>query len=241
MPAERFFYPELFEENQTVFFKDQENHHLTNVMRIKVGESIEIINGKGQLAQAVLEKIEKKSSSLVIKKVQTAQPPTDRIILAQAIPKLNRLDFIIEKCTELGVTEFWLFPSSRSDKKDFSENQLERIQTLMIAAIKQCGRLFLPKLSLLPPLKQWKNEHLPTLFFGDINPEAPLFLMKWKEIRPSNGAIFCIGPEGGFTDEEDELLRQMGGHGVKLHENILRTDTASIASIALLNHIITLN
>lgn len=236
MPAERYFHPDLFEEGQQIHFEDQENHHLTKVMRTKIGDTIEIVNGKGQLAKAVLESTDKRSSTLTVESVQTASQPSQQVILAQAIPKLNRLDFIIEKCTELGVTEFWLFPGARSEKKDFSDNQLERVNALMIAAMKQCGRLFLPKLSILPPLKQWKDDG-KTVFFGDIHPDAPSFLSKWNALKPSGGAVFCIGPEAGFTDDEETYLKTLGAHGVKLHQNILRTDTAAIVSITLLNNV----
>lgn len=236
MPVERFFYPELFEEDQLIHFKDRENHHLVTVMRMKIGEAIELINGKGQLAKAVVKEIEKKSSTLLVTLVKTDPSQRKRLILAQAIPRLNRLDYIIEKCTELGVTEIWLFPSTYSEKKNFSENQLERIDALMIAAIKQCGRLFLPKLSLLPALKQWTPFTIPT-FFGDTHPDASPFILKWRQLESPNEAIFCIGPEGGFTEEEEQLLQKLGAHGVKLHHHILRTDTAAIASIALLSHL----
>jgi 16S rRNA (uracil1498-N3)-methyltransferase len=230
MPAERYFYPERFEENQTVHFKDQESHHLVNVMRTKVGEAIEIVNGMGQLVHAVLESIDKKSSSLKVISVQTTSQPTHRLILAQAIPRLNRLDFIIEKCTELGVTEIWLFPAARSEKNEFSKNQLERLNTLMIAAMKQCGRLFLPKLTFLPTLKKWNEIDIQPIFFGDTDPNAPPFFSK------DGGGVFFIGPEGGFTEEEEGMLKQLGAQGVKLHDNILRTDTAAIVSITLLSY-----
>lgn len=239
MPAERFYYPEILEENQKIHLKDQEHHHLVNVMRIRVGEAIEIINGKGQLAEAVLESIEKKNSSLFVKSVQTASPPSHHLILAQGMPRLNRLELIVEKGTELGMTEIWLFPAMRSEKKDFSENQLERLNTLMIAAMKQCGRLFLPKMVIMPPLKQWKDLAIKPIFFGDTNPEALAFMSVWNQLKPSNGAIFCIGPESGLTDEEVILLQKLDAHGVKLHSNILRTETAAIVSLALMSHLLT--
>jgi 16S rRNA (uracil1498-N3)-methyltransferase len=237
MPAERYFHSGFLEENQRIHLKDQEHHHLVNVMRTRLGEEIEVINGNGQLAKAVLETIEKKSSSLLVESVQTDSPPSQHLILAQGIPKLNRLEFIVEKGTELGMTEIWLFPAMRSEKKDFSENQMERLHTLMVAALKQCGRLFLPKMVVMPPLKQWKDLDIKTIFFGDVDPEAQTFLSVWNQLKPSNGAIFCIGPESGFTEEEVEFLQKLDAHGVKLHPNILRTETAAIASLTLLSHV----
>lgn len=237
MPAERYFHSGFLEENQRIHLKDQEHHHLVNVMRTRLGEEIEVVNGNGQLAKAVLETIEKKSSSLLVESVETASPPSQHLILAQGIPKINRLELIVEKGTELGMTEIWLFPAMRSEKKDFSENQMERLHTLMVSAMKQCGRLFLPTVVVMPPLKQWKDLSIQPIFFGDVDPEAQTFLSLWNQLKPSQGAIFCIGPESGFTEEEVGVLRKLNAHGVKLHPNILRTETAAIASLTLLSHV----
>jgi 16S rRNA (uracil1498-N3)-methyltransferase len=236
MPAERYYHPEILEKDQTIHLSGLEHHHLVNVMRTRVDETLEIINGKGQLAEATLCSIEKKSATLLITSVITTPPPEQKIILAQGLPRLNRLEFIIEKGTELGMTEIRLFPAARSEKKELSPNQLERLHTLMVAAVKQCGRLHMPILTLMPPLKQWKAQE--TLFYGDITPSAPLFMPFWETLGSDQKkhAIFCIGPESGFSDEEVVMLKKLQAHGVKLHSNILRTDTAAIAALVLITH-----
>lgn len=236
MPAERYYHPELLEEGNRIHIKDQEHHHLVHVMRTRLGDSIEIVNGNGQLAQAVVDSLQKKSATLLINSIETEQPSKERIILAQGMPRQNRLEFILEKCTELGVTEIWLFPAARSEKKDFSENQLERIHLLTVAAMKQCGRLFLPKIVIMPQLKQWKDIEISPIFFGDTGPHAEPFSVSWQKLGKKNEAIFCIGPESGFAPEEIDYLQQLNALGVKLHPNILRTDTAAIAAITLLSH-----
>src|SRR5207302_3900293 len=143
-----------------------------HVMRTRKGENVEVVNGKGTLAQASVAEIAKDKAVLHINSVHEQVKQPERIILAQALPKQNRLDFILEKGTELGVDEFWLFPGKLSVKKDFSENQMERLETQIIVAMKQCGRLFLPKLSFKPPLlKDWK-EFPETAFFGDVEHQA---------------------------------------------------------------------
>lgn len=233
MPAERYFNSREFEQGASLYVEDQEYHHLMHVMRTEVGEQVEVINGMGQLAVAHLSSIEKKRAILSIKEVQTV-PQETPLILAQAIPRINRLEYILEKGTELGMTEIWLFPTVHSERKSFSENQMKRFETIVISALKQCGRLWLPKILLKPNINEWKD--LPqNSYFGDTSPNAPWLADILKQ--PSNEEIlFCIGPESGFTDDETHQLKQLGCTGVKLHKNILRTDTAAIASLVLTSH-----
>jgi len=237
MPAERFYYPHSLGKEDNIVLEDQEFHHLVNVMRNRLDDIIEVINGIGQIANARLSSIEKKRALLTVETVFTEEPSKLKLILAQAIPRLNRLETILEKCTELGMTEIWLFPGAHSEKKEFSENQLERLQHILISATKQCGRLFLPKLISMPPIKKWQTFPIPA-FFGDVEPEAPLLEDIWKHHFEAEAyeALMCIGPESGFNDEEIALLKKFGAEGVSLHRNILRTDTAAIASLALLSH-----
>lgn len=233
MPAERYYIDQPLANNQTVILKDNEFHHLVRVMRVRVGEEIELINGKGLLAFATVQEIQKDRALLSIHKVKVKKSESTKIILAQAIPKPNRLDFIIEKGTELGADEFWLFPSQHSVKKDFSQQQLERLQTQVISAMKQCGRLFIPKVL----FKQTFEEALTikgSLFFGDVDPAAPLFATQLQKTELQPNVIFYVGPESGFSEKETKLLMDHGALGVKLHENILRTDTAGIVALSVL-------
>ncbi len=233
MPSERYFSESLFENNSTIKFEDQEFHHLSHVMRAQLADEVELVNGQGELAIAVIEILEKKRAFLRIQSLKKEPEPTHKIILAQAIPRGNRLDFILEKGTELGMTDLWLFPGKLSERNDLTANQLERMKSLMVAAMKQCGRLYLPKLQLMPLLSQWKPLVHPS-FFGDVNPEAPLFSKIWQNETPTTGAIFFIGPESGFHDSEIKILQNLQAKGVKLNSNILRTDTAAIAALALM-------
>ncbi|MEI8124877.1 MAG: RsmE family RNA methyltransferase [Parachlamydiaceae bacterium] len=230
MPAERYYYPEKIEENTLIIFKDQEFHHLANVMRTRIGEDVEIINGLGQLGTAVVKSLEKKQATLTVKTVFTEAVPTKALILAQGIPRFTRLEYIMEKCTELGMSEIWLFPAARSEKKDLSPNQMERLETIAIAAMKQCGRLYIPKIFLKPPLKHWSTLPIEASFFGDVRSEAP------KLGKITSDVVFFVGPESGFTDEEIEKMEALHAKGVALHPNILRTDTAAIAALAIISY-----
>ncbi len=232
MPHERFFTTQPLQT--PVVLEDTEFHHICHVMRARVGEKFELINGNNQLAEATLTNVSKKHAELHIDKVQTFPPPEFPLILAQGIPRFNRLEMILEKGTELGVTEFWLFPGLLSEKCAFSPNQLKRIEQILISAMKQCGRLDLPTIVLTPPLLQW-NAIPGTLFFGDTAPDAP-WLWHYAAPLPKGAPILLfIGPESGFHPREtSHLLNSLNAHGVKLHPNILRTETAPLAALSLL-------
>lgn len=233
MPAERYFIATDLKKDAQIDLEGLEFHHFSNVMRGKVGDEIEIVNGKGALAEATVQNIAKKKAILEITKVTCSDQIPNQVILAQALPRLNRLDAIVEKGTELGINGLWLFPGERSERKDLSESQLERAESITIAAMKQSGRVFLPTITIQPALTKWQKPSLP-IYFGDLSPAAPLFL---DILKPDQRQIiFCVGPESGFSGKEVESLKALGAIGVKLHQNILRTDTASIAALALITH-----
>jgi 16S rRNA (uracil1498-N3)-methyltransferase len=234
MPAERFFHPDLFQINRLVSLKDEELHHLAHVMRIKPGEKIELINGKGQLAIALVEKIERQQAICHIVEIESSVPPTYDLILAIAYPRLPRLEYAMEKAVELGVTEFWLFPGELSEKKELSPSQFQRLSHILISSVKQCGRLYLPKICLKPPLYAWEALSQGTCaFFGDTRKEAPDFL-PIVSAGPCSSIFFAIGPEKGFHPREESALEnKLSMQGVRLHENILRVDTAVISAACM--------
>ncbi len=235
MPIERYFSATPFHVNQICALQEAEFHHLAHVMRTRKGDSVELVNGQGCLAQAHVQSIEKNRALLLVHNVIQEEPPSYSLILAQALPKPNRLDFILEKGTELGVTAFWLFPGQLSAKKEFYPHQLERAQAITIAAMKQCGRLTLPEVHVLPVLEQW-SEWPSCAFFGDVQPSAPLFEAAWQSSAQKNAYAFFTGPESGFSAQETEILKNHGVQGVKLHPYILRTETASLMALSLLSH-----
>ena len=237
MPAERYFIDTDFHTYSHQELFGSEFHHLAHVMRTRKGDSIQLVNGRGALAQAFVQDLAKDRAYLEIQHVHQEPQPPCRLILAQALAKPNRLDFILEKGTELGVDSFWIFPGHHSTQKECYPSQLERARTLTIAAMKQCGRLFLPSITLKPPIKEWSELNQFTPFFGDLDLNAPLFEIAWKNLQPlSSPWLFITGQEGGFSQQEVEALKEKGVIGVKLHTNILRTETASLMAISLLSH-----
>jgi len=222
MPENRFFTPEPFEKGQTIILRDDELHHL-RVMRPSVNDTVELVNGKNQLAKGRLDHLTPKEATLSIESFET-HPPPKQLILAQALLRPKNLDLVIEKGTELGATAFYLFPGEKSEKTTLSKNQLQRCHHLAKSALKQCGRLDLPQIQLLPPLTKWS--HYPPLpaFFGSLNAQ--------DRYKPSQtGALLFVGPEKGFSPEEEALLAN-SATPVRIHPYVLRAETAALCFLA---------
>lgn len=231
MPADRYYIDTPLIPNNRTSIEGQELLHLVRVMRHRAGDTIELVNGRGILAVGTIEEITKRSAEIKIDALLKEETFPSEVIIAQAIPRLNRLETIVEKGTELGMTQLWLFPGIHSEKKSLTPTQMERLQSIAISAMKQCGRLDLPTIEIKPPLKQWEKPLYPA-FFGDLSPEAPPFLKALQ--APQNGVLFFVGPEQGFSDQELDQLKALGAKGVSLHTNILRTDTAPLAALTLI-------
>lgn len=235
MPVNRYFAEGPLQKGDIVSLEGDEFHHLVNATRKRVGEAVELINGCGALAEGKLIEIKKNAGLISIDNLMLEKKKAPEIILIQAIPRLNRLDTIIEKATELGATAIHLFPAETSERKEISSSTLQRLKKITHSAIKQSGHLYLPEILVFSTLQ----ETLPmkgVLFFGDVDPKAPLLIEVLKSFETSIAVV--IGPESGLTKKEVELLKEKGAVGVKLSRAILRTDTAPIVALGLITHII---
>lgn len=227
MPADRFFLSAPLDVS-SVSLMGSELHHLQAVMRARIGDSVEVVNGSGDLALCKVAALGKEEAILHVLSYRHENPGPE-IVLVQALTRPSNLDWIVEKGTELGASAFWLFPGENSEKKELSDNQKERLKNIALSAVKQSGRLYLPKIELKPKLSQWQPLS-GSLLFGDLAPEA-------KKIAPPLALplYFFVGPEKGFSAEEASFLREnLSAQGVKLHGNTLRAETAAIAALSQL-------
>ena len=203
----RFFsHTSLKEETSPILSKEEERH--MRVMRLLPDEEFELVDGKGTLA------IVSNTNPLTIVSKKSSSPPTQKHALAVALLEPSNLDLVFEKGAELGVTDFYLFPTEKSKKIVFTLQRQERAHKIFISALKQSKRLFLPTLTLFPSLS--KLPPLP-LFLADPRGE--------KSLPPSGSKMIVVGPESGFTPQE---LSSLVGTKVRLGDHILRAETAAI-------------
>ncbi len=239
MPKDRYFIDQDLKKNFSLEIKDKEAHHI-KTLRKKEGELIEVINGKGFLAKAKIENFDKKSIKIRLLDVLFEKEKKKKLILVQAFIKPNKLEFLLEKTTELGVDEIWLFKSKNSEKINFSKNRLDRMRSILIAAIKQSGRLYLPKIEIFESIKDIKNlDDNENIYYGDVQKQAKRYVDVYK--KDKKNIYFFIGSEMGFfKDEISYLKNNLNALGIKLNNNILRSETAGIASIAIAAHLLKL-
>lgn len=226
MPVYRFYHDSKL--NGEVLLEGLEHRHLTQVVKVRVDDSVELFNGKGDLASAKVIALDKKSARLAITSLHH-EVRTEHLIIAQGLPLINRLDFILEKCTELGIKELKLFGGELSERKSLTDHQLDRLRQLTIAACKQSGRLWLPELTWCDPISKWKTPIENGIYGDPVADAGPLLKL---EKTPE---FVCIGPESGLSKTEKKQLAKLGLKPCTWNEAVLRTDTAAISAAAIIN------
>ncbi len=235
MQAHRFYCEDL--SGSAAELAGSEAHHLTDVLRLGIGDEVELFDGAGGLATARVKSVSRHRVTLVVERLQRAEPRrTGRIIIAASIAKGERFDWVIGKCTELGVYRICPVVFERTVKQPKNPKTLERWTNIARAAAKQCGRLFLPRIdapmSLAQAIEVIRADYPDVkLLVGNFNPDAKSILA--QSSGETDVAAF-IGPEGGFTEDELNLLKKAGAKSVCLTDTTLRVETAAMAFAAIL-------
>jgi 16S rRNA (uracil1498-N3)-methyltransferase len=213
-----------------VVLQGAEAHHLASVRRFRAGDAVVLFNGDGNEYPAEILATGHKSVSLNVLRVETAVRELPfRLRLAAPSPRGERLDMLIEKLTELGVTEFIPIRTERSVVHP-RPAKLERLQRIVIEASKLCGRNTLMQVS--PPANwdEFCRGRDPKSLNLLAHPGSAGKLAAFQSID----VCAAVGPEGGFTDEEVSLALGLGWQVLDLGPRVLRVETAGIALAALL-------
>lgn len=228
MGCYRFFIDvERFEVGAEVVLEGSEALHARRVMRVDVGDRVTLVNGKGWLADARAEAIEKKRVRFQVFCCREMNRPSRQLWLGLGNLRSNHLDFAIEKGVEVGVDHFVLFVADGSEIREFSEAKKRRMCSLIQSAVKQCGRIFSPTIQTAQSIDQ-ALQILPGPFlWAHISDDAVPLFEELSRCDKEGGVSLCIGPEKGWSHRERALLCSYG-KSVALHENILRAETAAI-------------
>lgn len=203
---------------------EDESKHACRVMRLKEGNKILLLNGKGASLTAVITEANPKKCRVKIVEVKQDERPSYSVHIAIAPTKNNdRIEWFLEKATEIGMTEVTLLLCSNNERKQTKE---ERFEKILISAMKQSKRTFLPMLHTLTPYKSFIQEHPKGLiaYCGEGEKQTVL------EAFSATDCPILIGPEGDFTLAEVELALKSGYKTITLGENRLRTETAGLVA-----------
>lgn len=236
MTSNQFFLENLPEGKGRFFLEGKEHHHLRQVARIKEGDRIWLTDGRSRRLLAEVEKISlTKTWLLPLEFVEESLKTA--LILGLGITKPGTMDFIVRKATELGVTEILPLITRRSFSlgPDKLETKLERWERISREALKQSKGAVLPVISRAVSLKEavlkaraelkfYLCEHSQVCFRDILNRASP------------QSVTLLVGPEGGWAEEEMEMLEKYDFEGLTLGGRILRTETAIIGALSLISH-----
>ncbi len=211
-----------------------EANHMVKVLRMKEGDSLTLFDGEGNCADGEIEKIDGKTVFVkVLERYASETEPKLKITLFQGIPKNPKMDLIIQKATELGVTRIVPVNTKRIVAKIDKEAKIERLQKIAYEAAKQCGRAYVP--SVTAPVSFDKAIEMMKECDAAIIPYECEKDGKLADCIPQGIETFgiIIGPEGGFDEVEVKKAESAGVKRVTLGKRILRTETAGLIASAL--------
>jgi 16S rRNA (uracil1498-N3)-methyltransferase len=227
-----FFHPNL--ENNTVELPEDESKHCIRVLRKKAGDEIMLIDGKGNKAICkITDDNPKKCKLEVVEKVHFHAREIGLHIAIAPTKNFDRMDWMLEKCTEIGVSEFTFLETENSERNKIN---MERCEKILIQSIKQSKQYWLPKLNNIISFKQFiSNQNTTELncLMAWCN-ENSLTINETTDLKKHT--LLLIGPEGDFTEVEAKLAIDNNFKTISLGKNILRTETAAVYATAIINN-----
>ena len=224
----RLFFPESLSINLTSKLDKSQSHYLVRVMRVSIGESFSLFNQSGEWGAKIIEITKGIVGFSITKKLRSLDNKRN-IWLAFAPIKLNYLNLMIQKATELGVTRFIPILTERTIVRKLNQ---KRINKIIVEASQQSNRLKVPALDKIIKLDNFlKDNQKTTIIFGDLNTKNIKLNFNIKE-----PLCVLIGPEGDFSPREREkVLKFENVIPLKINENILRSETAAISIVSIIS------
>ena len=229
----RLYHPNSIVENTTSLLSKEHTHYVVNVMRLKRGSNINFFNKEGEWISEIIflekDRVEVKFLNKIKDSIKTAN-----IELAICLVKKNPMETILQKATELGVSKIIPIISERTEIKELNHDRAKKI---VVEATEQSNQLIPPEISKIMKLKDFiiNLDNSTQLLFADVNAKNNL---KQDDVKGNNIKSILIGPEGDFSPAERELiLANANTTPFSISKNILRSDTAVISAISLVNFI----
>jgi len=212
-------------------------HHASRVLRLREGDRVEIFDGIGNERRGVIAGISGKHVEIgELAATNSNRESPLRTVLAQAMASSEKMDWVVQKATELGVTEIQPLDTERSVARlsaERAEKRLEHWRSVAISACEQCGRNVLPEIHAPLDIMAWLRQ-------TQTAPETKLILLPQgaaslhAQPKPQAGVVLLIGAEGGFTAAESETALNSGFAAIRMGARVLRTETAAVAGLSAL-------
>ena len=228
----RLFYAESLSNNLSGKLNKDQSKYLNSVMRLKTNDNFSLFNKRGEWDTKIMS-INKGIVEFQVQN-QLRQPNKEREIWLVFAPiKSNYFNFMLQKATEIGVTKLFPITSERSIVRKINE---DRIKKILVEASEQSNRLTVPSLEKIQKLEKFLDDNKNiSLIFGDLNTDSKKIELK-DVLKP---IAVLIGPEGDFSENERaKILKFHGVQSIKLNDNILRSETAVISSLSIINYLI---
>lgn len=229
----RFYLPPPWSGSELIL-EGNEAHHLVRVLRLQAGEQVTVFDGQGRESTAQIAAVSREQAVLQLRgELHELPPPRRPLVLGSAVPKGERFDWLIEKAVELGVERLVPLVTERSVVEP-GQTKIERLQRMIVAAAKQCGR---SRLMQLDPPTRW-HDFVQRGFAGCdaylADPGGEAWSGPGPIVQPvARAVVVAVGPEGGFTPAEIAEARAAGGRVIRLGTPILRIETAALALAAV--------
>lgn len=242
----RFYLPPAQTQHLTFELDEHEAHHAVNVLRVRAGERVVVLDGAGKEYLCEIASIERERVKLRVAHRQALTPLPYELTLVQAVTKGKTMDIIVQKATELGAHRIVPILSERTVAQveaDRASAKVEKWEQTAIEAIKQCGSAWLPKIEqpLSPKDYLNRNDRFDLVLVASLqndsrHPRVHIenFLAE-KHRLPKSVAVW-VGPEGDFTPAEINAVRSMGALPITLGQLVLRSETAAIYCLSVLNY-----
>ena len=226
----------FFQKSLSINLKDKldksQSHYISKVMRIKESEVFSLFNSNGEWEAKILNISKSLVEFNITKQLRQKEYPKE-LWLAFSPIKSNYFNFMIQKATELGVTKFLPIIFDRTVVRKINKERLEKV---IIEAAEQSNRINVPSIEKPKSLKKFLDDKKMDLIFTDLNSNNKKVDLKKLSNKPT---CVVVGPEGDFSEaEREEILSYKGVQAIKINENILRSETAVISAISIINYAI---
>ena len=236
----RFYHSKSININETIIIDDFAAHHMLKVMRLKTNDQLILFNGDGSDFTGQVIRISKRRVEVSIKSKKNIKNESNlKVILLQALTSSEKMDLIIQKTTELGISEIQPIICERSIvkiKNEKIEKKLSHWRQVSIAACEQCGRAKIPTIhkpeNIIKYLEKTESKKDTKII---LSPEATKSLNNFIPNMKQDIKVL-IGPEGDFTKQELDFSIQKGFSPIKIGPRILRTETASMCILSILQY-----